>query len=274
MGKNERERKLRRVEREKQIKEEIRNRKKDHSFWANFWVKPVFWIYVASFLAIVAYPFFGHQMVLNEAKTHDEAVLHTSMGDITVKLYNFDTPKTAANFIKLSKKGYYNGLIFHRVIKDFMIQGGDPNGDGTGGEGADSATFADEINADNLGINDVKVSEVSYLKGQYTEDELNNASNLTVKEFYESKGYTYTKDLHSHKMTRGSVAMANKGPNTNGSQFFIVTGSEQPHLNGKHTVFGEVTSGMDVADKISEVESDSKTNKPLAPVTINSIEIK
>lgn len=274
MGKNQRERKLRRVEKEKQVKEEIRNRKAESSFWSNFWIKPVFWIYTVCILAIFAYPFVGHQMVLNEAKTRDQAILHTSMGDITIKLYNFDAPKTTDNFIKLARKDYYNGTIFHRVIKDFMIQGGDPNGDGTGGEGADSATFADEINADYIGLNETKVSEASFLKGQYSEDELNVSADYTLKQFYQTKGYTYVKDLKSHKMIRGSVAMANKGPNTNGSQFFIVTGGAQPHLDGKHTVFGEVESGMDVVDKISEAAVDSESNKPLQEIKINSVEIK
>lgn len=275
MGKNQRERKQRRIEQEKQLKDEVKKRRNENNFWSRFWLKPVFWIYTVAILAIIAYPIYGRQLVISEAKKHDEAIIHTNMGDITVKLYNFDAPKTANNFIRLAQKGYYNGTGFHRVIKDFMIQGGDPKGDGTGGESADGGLLDDEINADYLGLADKKVSESNFLSSVYKEDELKDVdSNMTLKAFYESKGYTYLKDLHSHKMVNGSVAMANRGPNTNGSQFFIVTGQEQLHLDGKHTVFGEVTAGMDIAIKISEVEADKESSKPISPVTIESIEIK
>lgn len=274
MGKNQRERKKRRVEIEKQIKEEIKSRRKEGSFWAKFWIRPAFWICLAAVLAVVAYPFVGREKALSEIRRHDEAVLHTSMGDITIKLYSFDAPKTTNNFVKLAEKGYYNGLLFHRVIENFMIQGGDPKGDGTGGEGAESATFADEINADYLGLADIKVANANFLQGQFEDSELQKYASYSVKALYESKGYKYSKELHSHKMTKGSVAMANRGPNTNGSQFFIVTGGDQPHLDGKHTVFGEVVAGMDVAEAISKAETDKESNKPIKPITINSIEIK
>lgn len=274
MGKNQRERKLRRVEEAKKVKDAIKLRRNEGRFWSYFWTRPVFWVYVAALLSLLAYPFVGKQIVLSEARKHDEAVLHTSMGDIVIKLYNFDTPKTVDNFIRLAQKGYYDGSEFHRVIKDFMIQGGDPNGDGTGGESADGAMFADEINADYLGLDKKTVAEASFLQGLYEEEELKAAAGQSLKAFYESKGYKYSKDLRSHAVIRGSVAMANKGPDTNGSQFFIVTGEAQPHLDGKHTVFGEVTMGLDVANAISAVESDKESGKPLKPVTINSIEIK
>ena len=132
------------------------------------------------------------------------AVLHTNHGDITVELFPEDAPKTVENFTKLAADKFYEGVIFHRIIKDFMIQGGDPTGTGRGGPGY---TFEDEFNA--------------------------------------------------HKIERGALAMANAGPNTNGSQFFIVTTSAAPWLDGKHTVFGKVVEGMDVVDKIEGLDTDS-----------------
>jgi peptidyl-prolyl cis-trans isomerase B (cyclophilin B) len=145
--------------------------------------------------------------------------LHTSEGDVTVQLYDDDAPKTVSNFKELATQGFYDGLIFHRVIKDFMIQGGCPQGTGTGGPGY---TFEDEINA--------------------------------------------------HKVDRGKLAMANAGPNTNGSQFFIVTIDAAPWLDGKHTVFGEVTDGMDVVDRIEATETDGR-DRPVDEVRIESVEL-
>ena len=143
----------------------------------------------------------------------------TSEGPIEVELFDEDAPKTVANFTKLAGDGYYDGLVFHRVIPDFMIQGGCPRGDGTGGP-----------------------------------------------------GYTFEDEFNDHPVARGYLAMANAGPNTNGSQFFIVTVGEATWLNGKHTVFGRVTSGQDVADKISMVERDSR-DRPLDDVVIESVVI-
>lgn len=143
----------------------------------------------------------------------------TSMGTIKIDLFEKETPNTVNNFVTLAKKGFYNGLIFHRVIPDFMIQGGDPTGTGTGGPGYN---FADEIT------------------GQ--------------------------------PIVKGTLAMANSGPNTNGSQFFIVTAVETPWLNDKHTNFGIVTEGQEIVDAISMVERDP-SDKPLTPITIESIEI-
>ncbi len=220
MGKNARERKLRREEQEKAQKEEIKKQKQQKSFWLNFWQRVDFWIFVVAILLIIAYPFVNKYFANYKASKQDEAILHTSMGDITVKFYNQDAPKTVDNFLKLSSEGFYNGLTFHRVISDFMIQGGDPNGDGTGGP-----------------------------------------------------GYQFDDEINDHKIVKGTVAMANSGPNTNGSQFFIVTEKEQPHLDGVHTVFGEVESGMEVVSAIAAVAVD-KDDKPLEPVMINSIEIK
>jgi peptidyl-prolyl cis-trans isomerase B (cyclophilin B) len=147
------------------------------------------------------------------------ATLETNHGAIELELFDEDAPKTVENFRKLAGDGFYDGVIFHRVIADFMIQGGDPTGTGTGGPGY---TFADEFNA--------------------------------------------------HKVERGALAMANAGPNTNGSQFFIVTTDAAPWLDGKHTVFGRVTSGMDVVDAIESVETDAR-DKPLSDVVIERVEL-
>jgi peptidyl-prolyl cis-trans isomerase B (cyclophilin B) len=147
------------------------------------------------------------------------AVMTTSEGAIELELFDDDAPKTVANFTKLATDGYYDGLGFHRVIPDFMIQGGCPRGDGTGGP-----------------------------------------------------GYTFEDEFNDHPVARGYLAMANAGPNTNGSQFFIVTTDAAPWLDGKHTVFGRVTSGQDVADRISHVERDER-DRPVEPVVIESIRV-
>ena len=146
-----------------------------------------------------------------------QAVLHTSEGDVEVELYDDDAPKTVANFTKLAGEGFYDGVVFHRVIPDFMIQGGCPRGDGTGGP-----------------------------------------------------GYSFEDELNDHKVERGALAMANSGPNTNGSQFFVVTADACAWLDGKHTVFGRVTSGQDVVDRISLAERDSR-DRPRTPVVIESV---
>lgn len=151
--------------------------------------------------------------------------IQTDKGNIKLELFAKDAPKTVANFVDLVGKGFYNGLTFHRVVPGFVIQGGDPKGDSTGGPGY---TFADEINPWSLGL---------------SED---------IIKSYEAQGYQYTHDLTSHKMDAGALAMANSAPNTNGSQFFIVTDSAQTHLDGKHTVFGRVIEGMDVVRKIQQ----------------------
>ena len=148
-----------------------------------------------------------------------EAVIKTTEGDITFELFDEDAPKTVANFTKLAGEGYYDGLTLHRVIPDFMIQGGCPEGTGTGGP-----------------------------------------------------GYTFEDEFNDHKVVKGALAMANAGPNTNGSQFFIVTAEATPWLDGKHTVFGQVTSGQDVVDRISLVDRDGR-DRPTTPVTIDRIEL-
>ena len=147
------------------------------------------------------------------------ATLHTNHGAIEVELFDDDAPKTVANFTKLAGDGFYDGITFHRVIPDFMIQGGDPTGTGSGGP-----------------------------------------------------GYQFEDEFNDHKVERGALAMANAGPNTNGSQFFIVTTEAASWLNGKHTVFGRVTSGMEVADKISELPRDSR-DKPNEDATIERVEL-
>ena len=148
-----------------------------------------------------------------------KATLQTNAGPITVEFFDDDAPKTVENFRKLAGEGFYDGLIFHRVIPDFMIQGGDPTGTGSGGP-----------------------------------------------------GYQFEDEFNDRKVVRGALAMANAGPNTNGSQFFIVTTESASWLDGKHTVFGQVTSGMDVVDAISEVARDGR-DKPHDDVTIQSVDL-
>ncbi|MFA5927556.1 MAG: peptidylprolyl isomerase [Patescibacteria group bacterium] len=177
------------------------------------------------------------------------AVIKTSVGDIKVALYPNDAPKTVDNFIQLSKRGYYNNTTFHRVIRDFVIQGGDPKGDGTGGESAFGAALEDEINPRSLGLSPEQITSL------------------------EQEGYRYNYALNSHKLTPGVIAMANSGPNSNGSQFFIVTEKPQPHLDGKHTVFGEVTEGMDIVRLIASVEV-GEGDKPKEPITVYTVEIR
>jgi cyclophilin family peptidyl-prolyl cis-trans isomerase len=147
------------------------------------------------------------------------ATMATSEGQIELELFDEDAPRTVENFTKLAADGYYDGLAFHRVIPDFMIQGGCPRGDGTDGP-----------------------------------------------------GYTFEDEFNDHPIARGYLAMANSGPNTNGSQFFIVTAEECSWLNGKHTVFGRITAGQDVADRIALVERDMR-DRPLEPVAIESVQL-
>ena len=147
------------------------------------------------------------------------ATLHTNHGPIQLELFDADAPKTVGNFRTLAEDGFYDGVVFHRVIPDFMIQGGDPTGTGMGGP-----------------------------------------------------GYTFEDEPNDHSVVRGALAMANAGPNTNGSQFFIVTAEATPWLDGKHTVFGQVTNGMDVVDTISQLATDAN-DKPREPVVIDRVEL-
>jgi len=172
------------------------------------------------------------------------ADVETNMGDISIKLLPKEAPDTVNSFVFLSKSGFYDNLTFHRVIPSFVIQGGDPLGNGQGGSGY---TFPDEINAQAIGLSSSEIKN------------------------YESQGYAYTAGLQTEHITTGVVAMANSGANTNGSQFFI-TLTAQPSLDGLYTPFGEVVSGMDTANKIANVSTDTG-NKPLTPVVIKHIAI-
>jgi peptidyl-prolyl cis-trans isomerase B (cyclophilin B) len=145
--------------------------------------------------------------------------MNTTHGTIDLELFDEDAPKTVENFRKLASDKFYDGIVFHRVIRDFMIQGGCPQGTGTGGP-----------------------------------------------------GYTFEDEFNKHKIVRGALAMANAGPNTNGSQFFIVTTDAAPWLDGKHTVFGRVSAGMDAVDAIEGVET-GRNDRPVEPVMIESIEL-
>jgi cyclophilin family peptidyl-prolyl cis-trans isomerase len=147
------------------------------------------------------------------------ATLHTNHGAIAIELFDDDAPKTVENFLKLARDGFYNGVIFHRVIPDFMVQGGDPTGTGSGGP-----------------------------------------------------GYQFEDEFNNNKIVRGALAMANAGPNTNGSQFFIVTTEAASWLDGKHTVFGRVTDGMDVIDTISALETDAR-DRPREDVVIERVDV-
>ena len=148
-----------------------------------------------------------------------QATLHTSEGPIEIELFADAAPKTVENFTKLAGEGFYDGLVFHRVIPDFMIQGGCPEGTGTGGP-----------------------------------------------------GYKFEDEFNEHKVERGALAMANSGPNTNGSQFFIVTTEAAPWLDGKHTVFGKVSSGMEAVDAIERLET-GPGDRPVEDATIDRIEV-
>jgi cyclophilin family peptidyl-prolyl cis-trans isomerase len=145
--------------------------------------------------------------------------MKTTEGDIVFELFDDAAPKTVANFTQLSEQGFYDGLLFHRIIADFMVQGGCPQGTGTGGP-----------------------------------------------------GYTFEDEINDHKVTRGALAMANAGPDTNGSQFFIVTADACPWLDGKHTVFGQVTEGMDVVDRLNSAQTDGR-DRPVEPLGIATVEL-
>ena len=149
-----------------------------------------------------------------------QATMHTNHGAIEVELFDDDAPKTVGNFVKLSRDGFYDGLIFHRVIKDFMVQGGCPEGTGTGGP-----------------------------------------------------GYTFEDEFNDNKIVRGALAMANAGPDTNGSQFFIVTTDAAPWLDGKHTVFGRVTEGMGAVDSIEGAETGAG-DRPVQDAVIERLEVR
>lgn len=202
-------------------------------------------------------------------------ILKTTKGDITLDLEGARAPITVGNFVALARDGFYDGTSFHRVIPNFMIQGGDPfSQDQTQrsvhGTGDPGYKFQDEINAESYGLHEKKLADV--VPPEALEGAPEAILEMTIKEFYESQGYQYTTDFQSLPLERGVIAMANGGPNTNGSQFFILVTSEVPHLEGKHTPFGRVVEGMDIVDAIVAVPTDEADN-PVEPVVVNSVEV-
>ena len=197
----------------------------------------------------------------------------TSQGDIKLALDGARAPLTVGNFVYLAENDFYDGTTWHRVIPEFMIQGGDPFSKeneerakhGTGGPGYE---FPDEINAQSYGLD--KLLLVDVIDPQQTAQLTEEVKQMTIQQFYEAQGYQYTTKVESLPLQRGIIAMANSGPNTNGSQFFIITAPSVKQLEGKHTPFGAVEEGMDVVDKISLVERDQNDN-PLEPVVINEV---
>lgn len=173
---------------------------------------------------VTSQPSGQNQNQIVQEKTMSIVTLKTNLGDIKLELFDKDAPKTVANFIKLSKEGFYNGTRFHRVIKDFMIQGGDPN------------SKDNDWSNDGMG----------------------------------GPGYKFEDEFNNNKLVRGVLAMANSGPNTNGSQFFIVTAEETPWLDGKHTAFGKVIEGMDIVDKIEALKTYENDN-PQGGATIKEV---
>lgn len=188
-------------------------------------------------------------------------VIVTSKGEITLVLDAESAPKTVTNFVQLAQRKFYDGQIFHRIIDGFMIQGGDPNGDGTGGESIYGSTFEDEINADSYRLGEHKLKDV--VGDQPLPAGLEEAS---LKSYYEAQGYVYRSDVTSLPMERGAIAMANRGPNTNASQFFLLQVERAPWLEGRHTVFGRVTQGMEVVDAIAKVKTNAM-GRPAEPIT-------
>jgi peptidyl-prolyl cis-trans isomerase B (cyclophilin B) len=192
-------------------------------------------ILVVIIVAAVAFFYF---IRINKEKTIIMATIETDKGNIELTLDKKAAPKTVENFVKLAKEGFYDGTKFHRVEEGFVIQGGDPlskdddpANDGTGGPGY---TFEDEINPKSIGISEEVIKQL------------------------EAKGYTYNYSLESLPNKVGAISMANSGPDTNGSQFFVITTEDQPHLNGLHTVFGNVVSGMDVVRSIKQGDTINK----------------
>jgi cyclophilin family peptidyl-prolyl cis-trans isomerase len=221
----------------------------------------------SSSVAPVTGPFGFDGSILSGKHT---VVLKTSLGNVTIELDANAAPKTVTNFITLAKSGYYDGLVFHRVIPNFMIQGGDPNGNGSGGVSVFGPEFEDEMNAKSYGLDQHTLGEIA--GGRPLTGELEGMEDVTIEQYYTEKlGYKYNDALPSIPMKRGVIAMANRGPGTNGSQFFV-TQVDTQYLEGKHTVFGKVTDGMDVVDAITRVERN-EDDMPLEPVTITGVDI-
>ena len=183
-------------------------------------------------IAVIVLILFGGYYLWTKDREREEktqnifALIKTNLGDIKLELFPSEAPKTVENFIKLSESDFYDGVKFHRVIKDFMIQSGDPN------------SKDDDWSNDGIG----------------------------------GPGYVFKDEINSNKIIRGVLAMANAGPNTNGSQFFIVTAESAPWLDGKHTIFGKVIGGIDVVDKIENSATDkTKNDHPVENVTVESV---
>ncbi|MBT02394.1 peptidylprolyl isomerase [bacterium] len=228
------------------------------------------------------------------------ARINTNMGEIVIELYEDAAPNTVANFVSLAEGGFYKDVIFHRVIKGFMAQGGDPTGTGTGGPGY---RFADEINAIALGLDKEKEigqsqmqaaqREVFQKYGVDSQEKLNElvaeiGEEKLMKEIMDaanalatgaskmdglmSDGYSFDDSLPSVPVAYGTIAMANAGPNTNGSQFFI-NHKDNFFLNGKHTAFGMVIEGMDVIDRICNLPTDGR-DRPVEDVRMQEVIIE
>ncbi len=227
MGKAKKLKELRKLERQEKISKEKQKKKKFLGIGIAVIVICLAVFSVYSLIKNNSEGNFGENSGVSEIQKEKVAVLETNLGTIKFKMFYKDAPKTCANFERLTEKKFYDGIKFHRVIKDFMIQTGDPNSrdddwsdDGTGGP-----------------------------------------------------GYKFEDEINEHKLVRGAVAMANSGPNTNGSQFFIVTAKETPWLDGKHTVFGKVIKGMDIVDKIGNSETN-KNDHPLKDIVVEKVYIE
>ena len=245
MGKRAQKRRKKTEEVKKERKVVLKKIAEDKDLFTSFHKRVDFWVYSFCLIAFISYFFIQAYL----APKGDRAIIATSKGDIEVELYPESAPKTVENFIGLANEGFFEEMIWHRVIDGFMIQSGDPTGEGNGGNSIYGDYFEDEINPSGFGMTDEAIEQL------------------------QEKGYNYDFNLESHPVEAGSLAMANSGPNTNLSQFFIVTEKDQPHLSGQHTVFGKVISGLDIAQAISKVEVNEE-DKPLEPVYINNVTIK
>lgn len=221
MGKAQKLKEQRKIERIIQEKEQKKKKKKREI---------IITIIVVVLLVAVGNVFYFFR--LEKQENIIRATIETDKGDIKLELYKDAAPKTVDNFVKLAKEEFYDGTTFHRVVEDFVIQGGDPlskdddpSNDGTGGPGY---VFDDEINPKSLGLSDEMIKQL------------------------EAYGYTFDYSLKSISHEQGAISMANAGPNTNGSQFFIVTVKDQPDLDGRHTVFGKVIEGMEIVQEIEQ----------------------
>ena len=221
MGKAQKLKEQRKLEKAIQEKNDQKKRKKRSILF--------FFIVLALVIIIALIFYFSY---LSKEKNIVRVVIETAKGNIELELYREVAPKTVENFVKLANEEFYNGIKFHRVVENFIIQGGDPlskdddpSNDGIGGPGY---TFEDEINPESLGL-----------------------SGETIKSL-EAEGYMFNYNLKSIPHEVGIISMANSGPDTNGSQFFIITTEAQPYLNGRHTVFGKVIKGMEVVQEIEQ----------------------